>query len=157
MALPQELIAPIAEDLRKEDLSFDIVKGIEFISVIDGKLEGTPVPAVSNGDWVQKTATGFAVPSTGNAVASVFPVWTGNNRYDAIATGNVTVIVGGGFIYKTNKFVPGSYTVGQNLCVKDLGGGEMVPSAAGGSDAIVARVWSYDSVKGVMEILVLNR
>ena len=157
MTLQAELIAPIAEDLRKEDLAFDIVKGIEHINVVDGKLEGTPLPSVGNGDWLMKTSTGFAVPTTGNAVANVYPVWTGNDRYDGIATGNVTVIVGGGFIYKTNKFVAGSYSVGQNLCVKDLGGGEKVPSAAGGTDAIIGRVWSFDSVKGVMEILVLNR
>lgn len=154
MSLPQELVSPITVDLRAEDLKLDIVKGLETVKYIDGKLDAGDV---EQGDWVRKTSTGFAVPQVGNAVAHVFPVVTGNTQFDALATGNVTVAVTGGFIYKTKKFVAGAYSVGQNLCVKDLGAGEKVPSAAGGSDAVVARVWSYDSVKGIMEVLVLNR
>lgn len=154
MALPQELVAPVTVDLRAEDLKLDIVKGIEHVNYMDGKLDSGDVSA---GDWVRKTSTGFAVPQTGNAVAHVYPVLTGNDQYDALATGNVTVVVNGGFIYKTKKIVAGSYTVGQNLCVKDLGAGEKIPSAAGVNDAVVARVWSWDSAKGIMEILVLDR
>jgi hypothetical protein len=151
MALPQELVSPISVDLRAEELKLDIVKGIEFLKVIDGKLDSGDA---EEGDWVKRTATGFAPPSS-SSVAHVYPVITGNNRYDSLATGQVTVAVGGGFIYKTKKFVSGSYAVGDKLCVKDLGGGEMVPSAAGGSDAVVARVFSYDAAKGIMEIEVL--
>lgn len=151
--LPQERIAPISEDLRAESLKFDLIKGEEKINYVDGKLDSGNF---EEGDWVIKTSTGFAAP-TATASGATFPVVTGNNRYDSLATGNVTVAVGGGFIYKTTKFVAGSYTVGQNLTVKDLGGGEKIPSAAGGSDAVLGRVWSYDSVKGIMEILVVNR
>lgn len=154
MALPQELVAPVTVDLRAEDLLLEITKGIEHVNYIDGKLDAGDV---APGDWVRKTTTGFAVPQVGNAVAHVFPVVVGNNQFDSLATGNVTVITNGGFIYKTKKFVAGSYSVGTNLCVKDLGAGEKIPSAAGGSDAIVARVWSYDAAKGIMEILVLDR
>lgn len=155
MSLPTELIAPITVDLRAEDPKFDVIKGIEKMNLTDLKRDSAF--DVEEGDWVRKTATGAALPQTGNAVAHVYPVVVGNNRYDAIATGNVTVAVNGGFIYRTKKFVAGSYSVGQNLCVKDLGAGEKTPSAAGGSDAIVARVWSYDAAKGIMEILVLDR
>jgi hypothetical protein len=156
MAIQSELVAPISVDLRAEDLSFDIVKGIEHINYQDGKQDDSTA-SFAPGDWATKTSTGFAVPATGNAVGNVYPVVTGNNQYDSLATGNLTVAVGGGFMYKTNKFVAGSYTIGQNLCVKNLGGGEKVPSAAGSNDAIVARVYDYDSVKGIMTILVLNR
>ena len=152
MALPQELLAPISEDLRKEINKFDIVKGIEHVNYIDGKLAAGK--DVEEGDWVVGTSTGFDVPPTSQK--KCFPVVTGNNRYDALATGNVTVIVGGGFIYQTTKFVAGSYTVGQALTVKDLGAGEKVPSAAGSGDVICGRVYSYDSAKGIMQILVLN-
>jgi hypothetical protein len=152
MSIASELVAPISVDLRAEDLKMDIVKGIEHISPIDGKLAAGL--DVEPGDWVVKTATGFDKCPAGNGVPHVFPVWTGNNQYDALATGNVTVLQAGGFIYKTTKFVAGSYTVGQNLTVKNQ---SLVPEAAGGSDAIVARVYSYDSAKGIMEIQVLNR
>jgi hypothetical protein len=151
MALPSELVAPIAEDLRKEDTKFDIIKGIEHISYIDGKLDSGDV---EEGDWVIKTATGFGAP-TSTAKFS-YPVVTGNNRYDALATGNVTVAIGSGYIYRTSKFVAGSYTLGQALTVKDLGAGQKVPSAAGGTDVICGRVHSFDAAKGIMEILVIN-
>jgi len=155
MALPSELIAPISVDLRAEDLKLEVIKGLEKMLVTDGTLAtGVDVDA---GDWVLKTSTGFGAVPTGNAQPHVFPVVVGNSQYDALATGNVSVAVGGGFIYRTKKFVAGSYTLGQSLCVKDLGAGEKVPSAAGVNDAIVARVWNYDAAKGIMEILVLNR
>ena len=150
--LPQESIAPITTDLRAEELKFDIVKGIEHVNYLDGKLAAGK--DVEEGDWVIATATGFDVPGT--TTKKAFPVVTGNNRYDAMATGNVTVIVSGGWIYKTKKFVAAVYTVGQALTVKDLGAGEKVPSAAGASDIICGRVMSYDAAKGVLEILVLN-
>lgn len=155
--IPQELVAPIAEDLRKEDMKFDIVKGIEHINYVDGKWAPGKDVAVEEGDWVTKTNVGYDIIAGGNGVANVYPVVTGNNRYDAIATGNVTIAHGGGFIYKTTKFVPGAYNVGANLTVKDLGAGEKVPSLAGANDAIVARVEEFDAAKGIMTISVLNR
>lgn len=151
-----ELVAPISVDLRAEDLSFDIIKGIEKLNYQDGALVD-PTLSVTPGDWMTIASNGFVVPASGNAVANVYPVIVGNNQYDSIATGNLTVAVGGGFMYRTTKYVAGSYTIGQNLCVKNLGGGERIPSAAGGSDAIVARVYALDTVKNVMTILVLNR
>ena len=151
MALPQESVAPITTDLRAEELKFDIIKGIEHVNYQDGKLDAGDM---EEGDWVVKTATGFAAP--GVTSKRCFPVVTGNNRYDAIATGNVTVIVGGNWMYQTKKFVAGSYTVGQALTVKDLGGGEKTPSAAGGGDVVCGRVFAMDSAKGVMTIEVVT-
>ena len=151
MSLPQELVAPVTEDLRKEDLKFDIIKGIEHVNYQDGKLDAGDV---EEGDWVRKTATGFAVPNASQT--RCFPVVTGNNRYDSKATGNVTVIVGGNWIYQTTKFVAGSYTVGQALTVKDLGGGEKVPSAAGSGDVVCGRVFAYDAAKGILTIEVVT-
>lgn len=151
MALPQENVAPITTDLRAEELKFEIVKGIEHVSMIDGKLASGDV---EEGDWVEKTNTGFALP--GATSKKCFPVVTGNNRYDALATGNITVAIGGDFIYKTKKFVTAAYTAGQALTVKNLGAGEKVPSAAGGGDIICGRVMSYDAAKGILEILVAN-
>lgn len=146
-----ELVAPISVDLRAEDLSFDIIKGLEHLQYMDGKQDDLSA-SFSAGDWVIKTATGFAVVPAGNGPAGVYPVIVGNNQYDAQASGHLTVAVGSGFLVKTNKFVAGSYVINQNLTVKSNG-----LQGAGGSDAIIARIYDYDSVKGVMTILVLNR
>jgi hypothetical protein len=156
MATLPELVAPIAVDLRAADESFDIIKGIEHLNYQDGLLVDQTL-TVTPGDWMTIASSGFVVPATGNAVGNVYPVIVGNNEYDSLATGDLTVAIGGGFMYKTTKYVAGSYTIGQNLCVKDLGGGERVPSAAGSNDAIVGRVFALDIVKNVMTILVLNR
>jgi hypothetical protein len=156
MSTQPELVAPISVDLRAPDLSFDIVKGIEHINYQDYPLVD-PTLTVTPGDWMTLSSSGLVVPATGNAVPNVFPVIVGNNQFDSIATGNLTVGIAGGFVYQTTKYVAGSYTVGQNLCVKNLGGGERVPSAAGANDSIVARVLAIDTVKNVMTILVLNR
>lgn len=152
-----ELVAPITVDLRAPNLDFDIIKGIEHVNYDDQPNAGGPSVTVYPGDWMTLASNGLVVPATGNAVPNVYPVCVGNNQYDSQATGDLTIIVSGGFLYQTKKFVAGSYTVGQNLCVKNLGGGERWPSAAGGSDAIVARVFAYDSVTGIMTIQVLDR
>ena len=149
MALPQESVAPITTDLRAEELKLDIVKGIEHLSYIDGKLASGDV---EEGDWVKKTASGFSLP--GATSEKCFPVVTGNNRYDALATGNISVIVGGDWIYKTKKYTAGSYTVGQALTIK---GSSTLPQAAGAGDIVCGRVHSLDVAKGIMEILVVNQ
>jgi hypothetical protein len=151
MALPQESVAPITTDLRAEELKFDIIKGIEHVNYQDLKLDSGDV---EEGDWVMKTATGCIAPSA--TPSRVYPVVTGNNRYDSLATGQVTVIVGGNWIYQTKKFVAGVYVPGQALTVKDLGGGEKVPSAAGGGDVVCGRVFAYDASKQFLTIEVVS-
>jgi hypothetical protein len=150
--LPTENIAPVTGDMRAPDLLFDIIKGIENVNYIDGRWDKTQ--DVEEGDWVCATANGFEAPGTTAKMA--FPVVTGNNRYDAIATGNVTIADCPGMIFQTKKFVPGSYVVGQALTVKDLGNGEKIPSAAGSSDQVCGRVFAMDAAKGVMQILVVQ-
>jgi hypothetical protein len=152
-----ELIVPLSTDLRKEDLRMDIIKGIEHVSPKDEVMvAGVVSGGCEAGDWLVKGASGLAYPTT-TAAANTYPVWVGNDQLDAQATGKATIVVNGGFIYRSTKFVAGSYTAGQNLTVKDLGGGERIPSAAGGSDPILARVYTAPDAAGVMEILVLTR
>jgi len=152
-----ELVAPIGVDLRKEDNRLNIVKGIEFLKIKDEFMTAAvKTGGTTAGDWLVKGAGGLAYPTT-TAVANTYPVWVGNDQFDAQATGNATILLAGGFIYRTSKYVAGSYVEGQNLTVKDLGGGERVPSAAGGSDPILARVYTAPDANGVMEILVLDR
>jgi len=150
-----ELIAPITEDLRKEDLRMDIIKGIEHVSYKDEKL--TAALLCQAGDWLVLNNSGVLVAPTATAVPNTYPVFVGNDQYDDQATGQATLLISGGFIYRSTKFAPGSYTAGMNLTVKDLGAGEKVPSQAGVNDPIMARVYKAPDAKGVMEIEVLNR
>ncbi|NBO09867.1 MAG: hypothetical protein EBV30_11140 [Actinobacteria bacterium] len=151
--MANELIAPIAEDLRKEDRRFDIIKGIEHIKAKDEQMIAALAAAgCEAGDWVVKGANGLEAPGA-SASASTYPVWVGNDQLDSKATGKATILVGGGFIYRTTKFAAGSYTAGQNLTVK----GGSVPCAADTGDAVLCRVYTAPDAQGVMEILVLNR
>jgi hypothetical protein len=149
-------IVPLTKDLRDDTVSFDVIKGSEHLNVMDGKLDSAYGECLP-GMWVVKTASGVGKAPAGAGVSHVYPVMVGNNQYDAKATGNVTYIQGGGFIYRTNQFDPAPatpYAVGGNLTVKD---GAKVPTSVGSSDAIVARIHAYDATKKQMDIEVLNR
>lgn len=150
-----ELIAPITEDLRADDNRMDIVKGMEHLNLTD-EVIGTGLN-FELGDWAVLGQNGLEV-SGGTGVGNTYPIWVGNDQLDSKATGKATIITNGGFRYRTTKFAAGSYVEGQNLTVKDLGGGvNLIPSAAGGGDAILCRVYKRPDSKGVMEITVLDR
>jgi hypothetical protein len=150
-----ELIAPIAEDLRKEDLRMDIIKGIEHLKYKDEKFAAGVSCAM--GDWLVLNNAGALEAPSATAVPNTYPVVVGNDQYDSQATGQGTILLGGDFVYRTNKFAPGVYTVGMSLTVKDLGAGEKVPCQAAVNDPILARVYKAPDAKGVIEILVLSR
>lgn len=152
-----ELIAPITSDLRAPDNRMDIIKGNEFLKLQDVVLDPALVGqgTVELGDWLVKGSGGTMVDVGASAVANTYPVYVGNDQFDAQATGQVTLLLGGGFIYRTTKYTAGSYTVGQNLTVKGVG--NRLPQAAGGSDPVLCRVFTAPDSKGVMEIQVLDR
>lgn len=149
-----ELVAPITVDLRAPDNRMDIIKGLETVKSTDVKLDATVTIGVELGDWLVKGNSTLTEPGA-SAVANTYPVLVGNDQLDAQATGACTIAVAGGFIYRTTKYTAGSYSEGQNLTVK--GAGNRLPQAAGGSDPVLARVYTAPDSKGVMEILVLNR
>lgn len=149
-----ELIAPISVDLRAEDTRMDIVKGIEFVNYKDEKLNASVTATVEAGDWLVLDNDGTLVEPGASAVANTYPVFVGNDQFDAQATGQCTLIVGGKFNYRTNKYEAGSYTAGQNLTIK---GSSRKLQAAGGSDPVLARVYKSPDAKGIMEVTVLNR
>jgi hypothetical protein len=154
----QEYIAPISVDLRQPDNRMDITKGIEHINIKDEVLDASMVAQdVELGDWLLMGPNNTMIAPTSVGQYGTFPVWVGNDQYDAQATGNVTIIPSGGFFYRTNKFVPGSYTNGMNLTVKATSAGVRIPSPAGVNDAILARVYKAPDSNGVMEIEVLDR
>jgi len=149
-----EFIAPITVDLSTPDNQMDIIKGLEHINLVDVKFDPTLVLPVEPGDWMVKGATGQMVEPGVAAVASTYPIWVGNTQYDSMATGNLTLITNGGFIYRTNKYVAGVYPVGSNLTIKGL---IRVPQLAAGADPVLARVFTAPDSNGVMEIIVLDR
>lgn len=148
-------IAPISVDLRQPDNRMDITKGIEHLNIRDEKISSGL--SCSIGDWLVLNNSAVLVAPSSTAVPNTYPVWVGNDEYDSQATGQATILMSGGFSYRTNKFVVGSYTAGMNLTVKDLGGGERVPSQAATNDPILARVYKAPDSTGVMEIEVLDR
>lgn len=152
MSIASELVAPITVDLRAEDNTFNIIKGIEHVNYMDLVID-TAAQNLLPGLWVMKTSTGCVLP-TSDGLANVYPVIVGNNEYDSLAIGSVTVGVGGGWLYKTTQFTAASYSIGDNLMIAGTTG-KLVAQTS--TNAIVARVWAYDSVKAIMTVLVLNR
>ena len=157
MAAKPEIVTPLSVDLRQSDNRMSIVKGMEYLKIRDEVMQAAVVAGgCEPGDWLVKGAGGLSYPTV-SAVANTYPVWVGNDEFDSQATGHATILIGGGFIYKTHKFAAGAYVEGMNLTVKDLGAGDKIPSPAGANDPIVARVFTAPDASGVMEILVLDR
>lgn len=154
MVSQPELIAPITVDLRAPDNRMDITKGIEFLKISDELMDASIVADdIELGDWLVLGPSNTLIEASSSAVPNTYPVWVGNDQYDAQATGQLTILTNGGFRYRTNKFVAGSYTNGQNLTVKS----GTLPGPASGSDPILARVYKAPDAHGVMEIQVLDR
>jgi hypothetical protein len=154
-----ENFVPVTEDLRLSDLKFDVVKGLELVSQMthDKQKDPSLTAAVEAGDWLVLSNTDTLVAPGSTGVGNTYPVWVGDESFDTMASGKLTVILGGGYIVQTKKFQSGSYVAGTNLTVKIGGGGEKYVVAAGGADAILARVTKAPGADGVMEYLVLNR
>ena len=148
MGIPAELVAPITVDLRADDNTFNIIKGLEHLNYEDFKMD-TPSQTINPGMWVKKTATGCLLAD--GTTLPLYPVVVGNNEYDSIATGNVTVIIGYGWIYSTTQFSGSSFTIGALLTVDSTSKLEV----ADDTDPIVAKVYAYDAVKGVLTVEVL--
>jgi hypothetical protein len=80
-------------------------------------------------------------------------VWCGSgDRYDAIATGQVTVLTGAHYIYETHRFnTGGSYAVGTPLTIKN----GKVPTPAGVGEPVIGRVFKVVT-SGVLTIQVVR-
>lgn len=148
MAILPELVAPITVDLRAIDETFNIIKGMENLNYTDFKMDD-PTLTINPGLWVKITTTGCTLPGAAG-LPNVYPVVVGNNEYDSIATKQVSVVVNGGWRYKTTQFVAASYSIGDLLAVAATG-----QLQAAGSGYAVAKVDAYDSVKNILTVKVL--
>lgn len=150
-----ENLVPLQEDLLLEVHKLDIFKGLEGIIRMDKKIADGELFA--EGDWAVLNDSDELEAPSATPVPNCYPVWAGNSsgRTDVHATGKATILMGGRFLYRTDKFDSApSYSVGDALTVKDLGGGEMVPTAASGVEPVLARVHKVPAA-GIIEIEVL--
>ena len=148
-------LVPLSEDLLNPTYKLEIIRGLEGLMRVDKKLADGVI--FEEGDWAVLNDSDELVAPTATPVANTFPVWAGNaeGRSDVHATGKATILIAGRFVYRTTKFDAGPvYSVGSPLTIKDLGGGERVPTLQSGTEPIVARVLAVPAV-GVMEIQVL--
>ena len=135
-------LAPLQEDLLEETPLLEVIRGLEGAIREDIALaEGE---SFAEGEWAVINADYELEAPGATGVANCVPVWAGDaeGRSDVHATGKLTVLRRArGFIYRTTRFDKGeTYAVGDALTVKSLGNGSRVPTKAGGSDAVLARV-----------------
>jgi hypothetical protein len=131
---------PVGEDLTKEDLRLSILRGTENMYRVD-----KPVAAgedFDQGEWAVLNSEGKCERPGASAVANTYLVFSGTNRFDSKATGQITLVMSHPIIVKSSYFNPlGDYAVGTPLTVKTIGGGSqafVTPAETG--DTVLARV-----------------
>jgi hypothetical protein len=141
MIMLSEVIVPLTEDITQEGtLGLNIVRGLEAALATAHDLPFAAGEEFLEGEW-GKIVDGKLEAVVGAVAATdmLYPVWCGSgDRYDAVITGQVTVLTGTGFIYKTNRFNTGaSYAVGTPLTVKN----GKVPTPASAGEPVIGRVF----------------
>jgi len=150
--MEMEKLVPLSEDLTVDDHKLDIFIGMEEALKNTDDVPFKAEEEFAEGDWAVKSSAGELEEASDAGVYNTYPVWAGNaDRYDVHATGKGTIITTGGWVYRTTKFDTSitDYADGEALTVKD----GKVPTRAGGSDAVLARVYKAP-VDGIMEIQV---
>jgi hypothetical protein len=151
-----ERIVPLTEDLTKPTaVGLDIIRDLERAMAAVQDFAINTGDEFQEGDWARLSSDGLAVEVVTGAVGAtdmLYPVWCGNaDRYDAVATQQVTVITCQDWIYKTSRFNPlGSYVVGTELTVKN----GKVPTPAGAGEPIVGVVVQPIDTDGYLTIQV---
>lgn len=138
-AINPDRIVPVKEDLATPYSAFEIIRGWEKMHRVDKEI--TDGVEFLEGEWAVLGNNGKLTRPTASPVANSYLVIAGTNRFDVAATGQATIVMASKVIVRTERYDDsGSYNVGDNLTVKNLGGGEAVVTAAGGTDPVLARV-----------------
>lgn len=117
MSVSDIRIAPVGEDLTKEDLSLSVLRGLEKMYRVD-KAVASGV-SLSKGMWGMLNADGKVAATGATPAGACFLVFAGNDRYDAKATGQVTLIMASPVVVKSSVYdTTATYAVGDMLCVK---------------------------------------
>ena len=145
-------VAPIGEDLSTEDLSLQVLRGLEKMYRVDKKVAAAN--AFAKGEWAVLNVDGKAERPSTSPVGGSYLVFCGTDRFDSRATGQVTLIMSHPVVVKTSNYDVGqTYNVGDYLTVKDLGGGESTVTSWGTSEPKQARVLEVGNGYLVFETL----
>ena len=131
-------IVPVQEDLTLEDLRLSIQRGLEKMFRVDKKY--APGVTLELGEWGVLQNDGTVARPGATPVAETYLVFCGTERFDARATGQVTLLMNSNLIVKSSRFEPDSYAVGMALCVKNLGADAAHVSPASAGEFVCGKV-----------------
>jgi hypothetical protein len=149
--ISQNRVVPLQEDLTKEDLRLNVLRGHESMFRVDKKF--AQGESLQLGEWGCLQNDGTVARPGATPVAETYLVFCGNERFDAMATGQVTLIMNSPVIIKTNRYnQAASYSVGSLLSVKDLGAGEANLTLAAAGEFCVGKVQEVGSGYLIVEV-----
>lgn len=130
---------PVQEDLTKEDLRLQVLRGLETMFRADKPLVAGE--ELLTGEWGVLNADGQVERPGATPVPNTFLVFCGTERYDVKATGQVTLVLGSHIVAKTSRYDESvEYAIGDALTVKDLGGGEACVTKASAGEVALGMV-----------------
>lgn len=155
-------MAPVGADLTQPNTSMEIIRGMDNLQRVDYEIAddgGGTLLLFGAGNWAVLSDTQTLVLATATAVANSFPVWAGNEsgRSDVHATGKATILMGGRFTYKTDRYdtVP-TYAAGSPITLKVANGEDRVPTLATGADPVLGRVVEPPDATGIITLEVIR-
>lgn len=152
VAISESRTVPVQEDLTQEDLQLSILRGLEKMHRVDKSI--TPGVSLVKGEWAVLKDDDTVERAGLTAVANCYLVFAGTDRFDAKATGKVTLIMASQVVVKTTKYdASATYHVGDLLCVMNLGGGESYVTPVLTNEPARAKVVSVGDGYLVYEIL----
>ena len=131
-------VAPLSVDLTLPNYNLKVLRGMEKAFRVDKP--AAAALALVAGEWGVLQADGTVARPGASSVAATYLCFLGTDRFDAAATGNVTLFMDTPLLVKTSRFVAGSYSVGEQLTVNDNNSTTATPLAAGSGDWVVAHV-----------------
>ena len=131
---------PVGEDLTKDDLTCNVLRGLEKMHRVDKALAASNT-VLLKGEWAVLNASGKAARPSATPVPNTYLVWCGTDRYDVRATGQVTLLMASQLLAQTTRYDnTQTYAPGDYLTVKDRGGGQADVTKATGTEPKLAKV-----------------
>lgn len=144
-------VVPVGEDLTKDDLSCQVLRGLEQAHRADVKL--AVGASLEKGEFAVLQSDGSAGEASSSA-SHGYLVFAGSERFDVKASGKVTLLMASKLIVKSSKYdTAASYAVGDSLTVKTTSPGMPALTKQSGDEPAVARVLEVGSGYLVYEIL----
>ena len=142
---------PVGEDLTKEALNLEILRGLEKMFRVDKKV-GSGV-SVKSGEFAVLGNDGMLSRPGATPVAETYLVFAGTDRFDSKATGQCTLIMSSALIVKTDLYdKTQSYNVGDELTSKNRGMNEADLTKASTGEFTLGKVTEVGSGYIVYEL-----